>query len=126
MDYRWYDPTWGDLVSPVVPVVVMLVIGVLWEVRVLSNRAYLGLTYASMLGYLAHFDHVVYTSGWDSLPPIKGWAPLPIRYVAYAAAWAYLLWAAWGWMQFKEGKDEMERLRGMQYLRERLRRRKRD
>lgn len=125
MDYGWYYLTWNGLVNPLMLFIVIGIIGALWGVRILSNRAFLGLVYAVALGWVIHLDHLMFVIGWGSLPPLEGWAPLSARLIIYAIAWAFMLWGTWGWIRFKTGTDKMEQSRGLPYLRERLQQRRR-
>ncbi len=126
MNYRWYDFVWNGLVNPMVLFVAVGVIGALWGARILSNRAFLGLVYATTFGWLVHFDHLMFVVGWGTLPPLEGWSPLPARLVLYAVVWGFLWWGAWGWIRFKTGKDKMAQSRGLPYLKERFHQRERD
>lgn len=110
--------------NPIVLFVALAVIGALWGLRALSSRCTLGVAFSAVLAWVVHLDYLMFVVGSDTLPPLDGWAPWPVRLLVYVVACAFLLWGAWGWLKVKSGKEMFEMTRGLPYLRERWRERK--
>lgn len=124
MEIKWYSLTWDGIVNPLVLFAALAIMGFMWDSRVLSTRSMLVLAYASVFGWVIHFDYLMFIAGTPTLRPLTGWAPWPVRLVAYAVACAFLLWGVRGWVFAKAGPEKSAAVRGLPYLKERWVRRK--
>lgn len=118
MKFAWYSPVWDGIINPLLLFAVLALIGLLWDLRVLSTRSWLAMAYVTVLGWVCHFDYLVFVSGTPTLRPLTAWAPWPARLAIYAAACAFLLWGIRGWVFAKAGPEKTAALRGLPYLRE--------
>lgn len=123
MKYAWYDLDWDGLLNPLVMVLVLVVVGVLWSRRLLSNRTFVALNYIAALAYVLHFDRVAYVTGLRNglQPPMEGWAPWGVRALLYALGSLFLFWGGWGWTKSRYTPEALAQTRGIAYIRERRR-----
>jgi hypothetical protein len=125
MVYKWYYPVWNGMLSPVIFLVAGAVVGVLWQVRVLSNRGWALAAWLLVTSYVAHMDYMFTVSGFQGVfLPDNDWITWLARVPIYAAVAAFLTWGAWGWLKLRVGQAAVDLPRGLPYLKERWRERK--
>lgn len=126
METAWYALSSDGLLSPLVLLVPSLLLMAFWNVRVLSTRGFYVAEYAMMLGYAVHVDYVVFIGGLqDAAGPLDTSMPWFVRVLCYAAVLALTTYAGAGMARRTDWKHKMDLPRGLPYLKERWRERKR-
>lgn len=107
-DFLWID----GLLNPVVWIVSIIVLGVAWDMRLLSNKTFCLMAWAGTVAYVIHMD-----LAWFSPHPHLG--SLLVRTFVYALASAFITWGSWGYVKTLSGPEKIALSRGLAYRRER-------